>query len=59
MPRKKTIVFVQNIAFPQQGAVDIFYYAQYLSKYEDIKVKVIVSKIHENISNNNLEIIEL
>lgn len=57
--KKKTIVFVQNIEYPQQWAVDIFYYSKYLSKYEDIKVKVIVSKINENISNKNLEIIEL
>lgn len=56
---KKTILFIQNIEYPQQWAVDIFYYSKYLSKYEDIKVKVIVSKINENISNKNLEIIEL
>jgi len=55
----KTIIFIQNIEFPQQWAIDIFYYSKYLSKYEDIKVKVIVSKINENISNDNLEIIEL
>lgn len=55
----KTIIYIQNIEFPQQWAIDIFYYSKYLSKYEDIKVKVIVSKINEDISNKNLEIIEL
>jgi len=30
-----------------------------LAQYDDIEVKVIVSKINEKISNNNLEIIEL
>lgn len=55
----KTIIFIQNIEFPEQWAVDIFYYAKYLSKYEDIKVKVIVSKINEDISNKNLHIIEI
>lgn len=57
--KKKTLVFVQNIEYPQQWAVDVFYYSKYLSKYQDIKIKVIVSKINENITNKNLEIIEL
>lgn len=56
---KKTIIFVQNIEYPQQWAVDIFYYSKYLSKYDDFDIKVIVSKINENISNKNLEILEL
>ncbi len=56
---KKTIVFVQNIEYPQQWAVDIFYYSKYLSRYKDYNIKVIVSKINEDISNDNLEIIEL
>ncbi len=56
---QRTIIFVQNVDFPQQWAVDIFYYTKYLSKYKDIKIKVIVSKINENVSNKNLEIIEL
>jgi len=59
MKKKKTIIFVQNIEYPQQWAVDIFYYSKYLSKYKDFNIKVIVSKINENISNENLEIIEL
>lgn len=59
MKNKKNIIFLQNVEYPQQWAVDIFYYSKYLSKYEDINVKVIVSKINENISNENLEIIEL
>ncbi len=57
--KKKTIIFVQNIEYPQQWAIDIFYYSKYLSKYDDVKVKVIVSKINENISSDNLEVIEL
>jgi hypothetical protein len=56
---KRTIVFVQNIEYPQQWAVDIFYYSKYLSKYKDFKIKVIVLKTNENIWNENLEIIEL
>jgi len=55
----KTIVFIQNVEYPQQWAVDIFYYSKYLSKYNDFKIKVIVSKINEDIYNKNLEIIEL
>lgn len=57
--KKKSIIFIQNIEYPQQWAVDIFYYSKYLSKFEDTNVKVIVSKINDNISNKNLEIIEL
>lgn len=57
--KNKKIIFVQNVNFPQQWAVDIFYYSKYLSKYEDVKVKVIVSKISQDISSDNLEIIEL
>ena len=30
MDRKKTIVFVQNVEYPQQWAVDIFYYSKNL-----------------------------
>lgn len=56
---KKTIIFVQNIEYPQQWAVDIFYYSKFLSNDNDYKIKVIVSKINEDISNDNLEIIEL
>lgn len=56
---KKTIVFVQNIEYPQQWAVDIFYYSKYLSKYYNYNIKVIVSKINEDISNDNLELLEL
>lgn len=56
---KKIIIFVQNIEYPQQWAVDIFYYSKFLSKDNDYKIKVIVSKINEDISNDNLEIIEL
>ena len=56
---KKTIVFVQNIEYPQQWAVDIFYYSKYLSKYYNYNIKVIVSKINEDINNDNLELIEL
>lgn len=59
MKNKKTIVFIQNIEYPQQGAVDIFYYSKFLSRYDDFNIKVIVSKINEKIENNNLEIIEL
>lgn len=59
MENKKTIIFVQNIEYPQQWAVDIFYYSKFLSKYNNYKVKVIISKINEDISNENLEIIEL
>ncbi len=59
MKNKKTIVFVRNVEYPQQGAIDIFYYSKILSQYKEFNVKVIVSKINENISNNNLEIIEL
>lgn len=55
----KNILFIHNTQFPQQWAIDIFYYSKFLSKYEDIKVKVIVSKVNEDISNKNLEIIEL
>lgn len=59
MRNKKTIVFIQNVEFPQQGAIDIFYYAKYLSKYDDTHVKIIVRKINENISHENLEIVQL
>lgn len=55
----KHIIFVQNVEYPKQWAVDIFYYSKYLSKYPNYKIKVIVSKINEDISNENLEIIEL
>lgn len=55
----KTIVFIQNTDFPKQWTVDIFYYTKYLSRYKDIQVKVIVSKISENIIQDNIEIIEL
>ena len=57
--KKKTIIFVQNVSFPQQGAVDIFYYAKFLSREKNIRVKVIVSEINENISSEDLEIIHL
>jgi len=57
--KKKTIVFIQNIDFPQQWAIDIFYYAKYISRKKNIYVKVIVSKIIDDISHDNLEIIEL
>lgn len=56
---KKTIIFIQNIEYPEQWAVDIFYHSKYLSKYKDLNIKVIVSKINENIWNKNLELIEL
>lgn len=56
---KKTIIFIQNVDFPQQWAVDIFYYAKFLSKEKNIHVKVIISKIKEDISHQNLELIEL
>ena len=56
---KKTIIFVQNVSFPQQWAVDIFYYAKFLSREKNIRVKVIVSKINEDISSEDLEIIHL
>lgn len=56
---KKTIIFIQNIDFPQQWAVDIFYYAKFLSKEKNINVKVIVSEIKEDISHENLEVIPL
>ncbi len=55
----KTIVFVQNVEYPQQWAVDIFYYSKYLAKDSNYDVKVIVSKINEYISSDNLEVIEL
>ncbi len=54
-----TIVFIHNIEYPQQWAIDIFYYSKYLSKYNNYNIKVICKKINEDISNNNLEIIEL
>lgn len=56
---KKTIIFVQNVDFPQQWAVDMFYYAKFLSREKNIHVKVIVSEVKEDISHENLEIIEL
>jgi len=59
MKKKKTIIFVQNIEYPQQWAVDIFYYSKYLSKDKNYNIKVIVNKINDDISNENLEIIEL
>ena len=59
MKNKKHIVFVQNVEYPQQWAIDIFYYSKFLSKHKNIKIKVIISKIGEDISNENLEIIEL
>ncbi len=55
--KKKTLIFVQNVWFPQQWAIDIFYYAKYLSRYDDIHVKVIVSTINNDISHPNLEIL--
>lgn len=59
MKKKKTIVLVQNVEYPQQWAIDIFYYSKYLSYYDDFEVVVIVSKIHDDISSDNLRIIEL
>lgn len=59
MKKKKTIVFVQNVEYPQQWAIDIFYYSKYLSQYKEFNIKVIISKINENIKNKDLEIIEL
>ena len=56
---KNTIIFVHNIEYPQQWAVDIYYYSKFLSKYSNYNIKVIVSKINENIISDNLEIIEL
>jgi len=57
--KKKTIIFIQNIDYPQQWAVDIFYYSKYLSKSKKYNIKVIVSKINEDISHSELELIEL
>ena len=56
---KRNIIFVQNIEYPQQWAVDIFYYSKLLSKYDNYKITVICSKINEDISNKNLNIIEI
>lgn len=55
--QRKSIVLVQNVWFPQQWAIDIFYYAKYLSKNYD--VKVIVSHIEEDISHQHLEILPI
>ena len=57
--KKRHIIFVQNVEYPQQWAIDIFYYAKYLSAYDNIKVSVIISKNKYNIWNKNLKIYEL
>lgn len=56
---KKTIIFVQNIEYPQQWAVDIFYYSKYLAEDPTYEVKVIVSKVNGKNHLDNIEVIEL
>jgi len=56
---KKNILFVQNIWFPQQWAVDIFYYAKFLAEDPEYKVTVIVASVTEEIDFENVTIHEM
>lgn len=55
----KHIVLVQNINFPQQWAVDIFYYAKYLSLNNRYKVTVLIHTNKSKLLSSSLEIIQI
>ena len=57
--KQKTIILIQNVHFPQQGAIDIFYYAKYLSQDPNLRIKVIVAQIDETLAHPDLELIAL
>lgn len=52
--KKKKIIFVHNVVYPQQWSVDVFYYSKYLSRYEDMDISVIVSQAKYDPSNNQI-----
>ena len=55
---KKRIIFVQNVDFPQQGAIDIFYYAKYLARM-NVEVIVICREEKEKLEDQRIQIIQI